>query len=88
DNAGKKLEKLGKKVKEFFQLVPSGKHMSGRDLGRLEPTPSLSLDIRYKKGVEKYPCIEQFQLPNMPNKHFFRSSVLLPPDVEHFPSGI
>jgi len=22
-------------------LQPSGKHMSGRDLGRLEPTPSL-----------------------------------------------
>lgn len=42
DNAGKKLEKLGKKIKDFFQLVPSGKHMSGRDLGRLEPTPSLS----------------------------------------------
>ena len=42
DNAGKKLEELGKKVKEFFQLVPSSKHMSGRDLGRLEPTPSLS----------------------------------------------
>ena len=42
DNAGKQLEKLGKKVKEFFQLVPSSKHMSGRDLGRLEATPSLS----------------------------------------------
>jgi hypothetical protein len=41
DNAGKKLEKLGKKVKEFFQLVPSSKHMSGRELGRLEPTLSL-----------------------------------------------
>ena len=42
DNAGEKLEDLGKKVKEFFQLVPSGKHMSGRDLGRLDATPSLS----------------------------------------------
>ena len=42
DNAGEQLEELGKKVKEFFQLVPSGKHMSGRDLGRLEATPSLS----------------------------------------------
>lgn len=28
-------------VREFFILQPSGKHMSGRDLGRLEPTPSL-----------------------------------------------
>ncbi len=42
DNAGKKLEELGEKVKELFQLVPSGKHMSGRDLGRLEATTSLS----------------------------------------------
>ncbi|MCI5189834.1 MAG: hypothetical protein D3905_08545 [Candidatus Electrothrix sp. AS4_5] len=42
DNAGKQLEKLEKKVKEFSQLVPSGKQMSGRDLGRLEATPSLS----------------------------------------------
>jgi hypothetical protein len=42
DNAGEKLEELGRKVKEFFQLVPSGKHMSGRNLGRLEATPSLS----------------------------------------------
>ena len=42
DNAGEKLEELGKKIKDFFQLVPSGKHMSGRDLERLEATPSLS----------------------------------------------
>lgn len=42
DNAGGKLEELGRKVKELFQLVPSGKHMSGRNLGRLEATPSLS----------------------------------------------
>jgi hypothetical protein len=42
DNAGEKLKELGSKVKELFQLVPSGKHMSGRDLGRLEATPSLS----------------------------------------------
>lgn len=42
NNAGEQLEKLGKKVKELFQLIPSSKHMSGRDLGRLEATPSLS----------------------------------------------
>ena len=42
ENAGEKLEELGRKVKELFQLVPSSKHMSGRDLGRLEATSSLS----------------------------------------------
>jgi hypothetical protein len=40
-NPGKKLKKLGKMIKEVFQLRPSDKHMSGRDLGRLEPTPAL-----------------------------------------------
>ncbi|MCI5189443.1 MAG: hypothetical protein D3905_06530, partial [Candidatus Electrothrix sp. AS4_5] len=41
-----------------------------------------------KKDVEKYPSIKQFQLSVMLNKHFFRLSVLLQLDVEHFPSGI
>jgi len=27
--------------KEIYQLLPSSKHMSGKELGRLEPTPSL-----------------------------------------------
>ncbi len=40
-NPGKQLKKLGKMIKEVFQLIPSDKHMSGRDLGRLEPIPSL-----------------------------------------------
>ncbi|WP_221896587.1 hypothetical protein [Bathymodiolus japonicus methanotrophic gill symbiont] len=31
----------GLTAKDVFQLMPSGKHMIGRDLGRLEPTPSL-----------------------------------------------
>jgi DDE superfamily endonuclease len=35
------LTQLGLSIQEFFLLQPSGKHMSGRDLGRLEPTPSL-----------------------------------------------
>lgn len=39
-----KLKELTQLVKEHFQLIPSAKHMAGRDLGRLEPTPSL----RYK----------------------------------------
>ncbi|WP_339134275.1 MAG: hypothetical protein WGN25_14955 [Candidatus Electrothrix sp. GW3-4] len=44
--------------------------------------------VRLVKGVEKYPCIEQFQLSEMLNKHFFRLLVSLQSDVEHFPGGI
>jgi hypothetical protein len=40
-NPGKQLKKLGKMIKDVFQLIPSDKHMSGRDLGRLYPTPAL-----------------------------------------------
>jgi len=40
-NPTEKLTQLGELVQEVFQLRPSGKHMSGRELGRLEPTPSL-----------------------------------------------
>ncbi len=36
-----KLKELAELVDNVFQLMPSGKHMVGRDLGRLEPTPSL-----------------------------------------------
>lgn len=35
------LEELVEKIKVLFPLAPSKKHMSGRDLGRQEPTPSL-----------------------------------------------
>ncbi|WP_230990941.1 hypothetical protein [Bathymodiolus platifrons methanotrophic gill symbiont] len=38
---GDKLKELGELIKDVFQLMPSGKHMIGRDLGRLEPTASL-----------------------------------------------
>ncbi|WP_221898631.1 hypothetical protein [Bathymodiolus japonicus methanotrophic gill symbiont] len=38
---GDKLKELGELIKDVFQLMPSGKHMIGRDLGRLEPTRSL-----------------------------------------------
>jgi len=41
ENVGDKLKELGDKIKEIFQLMPSKKHMSGINLGRLEPTPSL-----------------------------------------------
>lgn len=36
-----KLKELAQLVKEHFKLIPSAKHMVGRDLGRLEPSPSL-----------------------------------------------
>ena len=36
------LNQLSQSVQEFFLLRSSGKHMSDRDLGRLEPTPSLN----------------------------------------------
>jgi len=36
------IEQLAEKIKVFFTLAPSKKHMSGRDLGRLESSPSLA----------------------------------------------
>ncbi len=41
-NPGSKLKEMGQVVKDVFCLMPSKKHMSGRPMGRLEPTPSLS----------------------------------------------
>jgi hypothetical protein len=40
-NPTEQLTQMAALVREFFTLKPSGKHMSGRNLGRLEPTPSL-----------------------------------------------
>jgi hypothetical protein len=40
-NVAERLSELADKVKTWFPLAPSGKHMSGRDLGRQVPTPSL-----------------------------------------------
>ena len=40
-NPAKQLALLTQSVKDFFVLRSSSKHMSGKDLGRLEPTPSL-----------------------------------------------
>jgi hypothetical protein len=40
-NPAEQLTQMAALVREFFTLKPSGKHMSGRNLGRLEPTPSL-----------------------------------------------
>jgi hypothetical protein len=41
DNPQQKLALLSKAVEEVFQLAPSKKHLVNRDLGRLEPSPSL-----------------------------------------------
>ena len=40
------FQQLTMHVKEVFTLRDSGKHMVGRDLGRLEPTPSLKYHAR------------------------------------------
>jgi DDE superfamily endonuclease len=40
-NPAEQLTQMAALVREFFTLKPSGKHMSGRDLGRLEATPGL-----------------------------------------------
>jgi len=39
-NPAEKLKELAVLVDDVFQLMPSGKHMVGRDLGRIEPTAS------------------------------------------------
>ena len=41
DDPAGQFEQLAGALKTLFPLAPSSKHMSGRDLGRLEPTPSL-----------------------------------------------
>ena len=40
-NPAEQLTQLGQSVKDFFVLRASDKHMSSRDLGRLDPTPTL-----------------------------------------------
>jgi len=40
-NPADKLKELAGLVDDVFQLMPSGKHMVGRDLGRMEPTAAL-----------------------------------------------
>ncbi len=41
NNPGDKLKELGEMVNGVFQLMPSEKHMIGRDQGRIESSPSL-----------------------------------------------
>jgi len=42
EDVATKLKNLADRIKDTFQLMPSGKHMTGRNLGRLEPTTSLT----------------------------------------------
>ena len=42
EDPGEKLKEMGQVIKNVFRLMPSGKHMNGRTMGRLESTPSLS----------------------------------------------
>ena len=44
-NPADKLKELAVLVDDVFQLMPSSKHMIGRDLGRLEPTTSLQYRV-------------------------------------------
>lgn len=41
DNPVEQLQRLAHQLQQMFPLQPSGKHMVNRDMGRLEPTPSL-----------------------------------------------
>jgi len=41
ENPGDKLNELGTIIKDTFQLIPSKKHMNGRNIGHLDSTPSL-----------------------------------------------
>jgi hypothetical protein len=41
DNPVQQLQRLAHQLEELFPLNPSDKHMVNRDMGRLEPTPSL-----------------------------------------------
>ena len=47
ENVAERLAQLAEQVKTWFPLAPSGKHMSGRDLGRQEPTPALKYRAEY-----------------------------------------
>ena len=47
ENPQEQLESVAQRAKEVFGLNASSKHMVGRDLGRLEPTPTL----KYKVNV-------------------------------------
>lgn len=46
DSPQEQLELVAKQAQEVFRLNDSSKHMVGRDLGRLEPTPTLKYRVR------------------------------------------
>jgi hypothetical protein len=46
ENVAEGLTQLAERVKLWFPLTPSKKHMSGNDLGRQEPSPSLRYRAR------------------------------------------
>ena len=41
EDPAQQLQQLGDTLTQYFDLRPSEKHLVGRDLGRLEPSPSL-----------------------------------------------
>jgi len=45
DNPGEQFNRLSQAVEEVFQLAPSKQHLNNRDLGRLEPTPTLKYRV-------------------------------------------
>ena len=45
DNPGEQFNRLCQAVEEVFQLAPSKQHLNNRDLGRLEPTPTLKYRV-------------------------------------------
>ena len=42
---GEKIKELADLIDGTFQLMPSGKHMTGRNLGKLQSTPSLNYRV-------------------------------------------
>ena len=46
DSPAEQLDLVAKQAQEVFRLNDSSKHMVGRDLGRLEPTPTLKYRVR------------------------------------------
>ena len=45
DNPGEQCNRLSQAVDEVFQRAPSNKHLNNRELGRLEPTPTLKYRV-------------------------------------------
>ncbi|MDP6394811.1 MAG: hypothetical protein QF466_05100 [Desulfobacterales bacterium] len=46
DNPEEQLALVAEQAQEVFKLNDSSKHMVGRELGRLEPTPALKHRVR------------------------------------------